>query len=214
MFSVILKVLLALTSLSLSIYLFQLKDRYPDLTKSGWNRVLSGVLLLFGFSLIEILDEFPQAKAVIFGSPVIPLFLEVVFGILGLILIIFGMVNWLTEMSFLKKKSEDKESEFLFLENLASRTRKSSTLIETLEISITEEILMELKRGDFVSLAVAPILAAEKIIGVLALFSRERYKLDSKLENLLQNISSNLGEKIDTLRLAKEVKRRTDKLTQ
>ena len=281
MFSVILKVLLALTSLSLSIYLFQLKDRYPDLTKSGWNRVLSGVLLLFGFSLIEILDEFPQAKAVIFGSPVIPLFLEVVFGICGLMLIIFGMVSWLAEVAFLKKKTEEKESEFLFLENLASRTRKSSTLIETLEnslrevtsflkveasaiwianpatgelilasykglspqlakqfeslttengiinqaaknkeiliqeeISSTEEILMELKRGDFVSLAVAPILAAEKIIGVLALFSRERYKLDSKLENLLQNISSNLGEKIDTLRLAKEVKRRTDQLAQ
>jgi len=281
MFSVILKVLLALTSLSLSIYLFQLKDRYPDLTKSGWNKVLAGVLLLFGFSLIEILDEFPPAKAVIFGSPLIPLFLEVVFGILGLMLIIFGMVNWLSEVSFLKKKSEDKESELLFLENLTSRTRKSSTLIETLEnslrevtgflkveasaiwianpataelilasykglspqlakrlenptvengilsqvvrdkevliheeISSTEEILLELKKENFVSLAVAPILAAEKNIGVLALFSKERYKLDSKLEKLLQNISSNLGEKIDTLRLAKEVKRRTEQLNQ
>ncbi|HKZ22338.1 MAG TPA: GAF domain-containing protein, partial [candidate division Zixibacteria bacterium] len=281
MFSVILKVLLALTSLSLSIYLFQLKDRYPDLTKSGWNRVLAGVFLLFSFSLIEILDEFPQAKALIFGSPVIPLFLEVVFGILGLMLIIFGMVCWLAEVAFLKKKTEEKESEFLFLENLTSRTRKSSTLIETLENSLrevsgflkveasaiwianpatgelvlasykglspqlakqfegltaengiinqaarnkeiliqeeipsTEEILMELKKGDFISLAAAPILAAEKNIGVLALFSKERYKLDSKLEKLLQNISSNLGEKIDSLRLAKEVKRRTDQLAQ
>lgn len=281
MFSVILKVFFALTSLSLSIYLFQLKDRYPDLTKSGWNRVLAGVLLLFGFSLIEILDEFPQVQAVIFGSPVIPLFLEVVFGILGLMLIIFSMVSWLAEASFLKKRAEDKESQILFLENLASRTRRSSTLIETLEnslweisgflkveasaiwisnpasgelvlasykglspqlakrfenlttengiisqaaknketliqeeISSTEEILMELKKGEFVSLAVTPILAAEKNIGLLALFSKERYKLDSKLEKLLQNISSNLGEKIDTLRLAKEVNRKTEQLTQ
>ena len=281
MFSVILKVLLALTSLSLSIYLFQLKDRYPGLTRSGWNRVLAGVLLLFGFSLIEILDEFPQGQAVIFGSPAIPLFLEVVFGICGLMLIIFGMVSWLAEVAFLKKKTEDKESEFLFLENLASRTKRASTLIETLENSLrevsvflkveasaiwianpatgelilasykgltprlakrfenltaengiinqaarnkeiliqeeipsTEEILMELKKGDFVSLAVTPILAAEKNIGLLALFSKERYKLDSKLEKLLQNISSNLGEKIDTLRLAKEVNRKTEQLTQ
>lgn len=279
MFSVILKVFFALTSLSLSIYLFQLKDRYPDLTKSGWNRVLAGVFLLFGFSLIEILDEFLQAQAVIFGSPVIPLFLEVVFGICGLMLIIFGLVNWLAEVAFLKKKTEDKESEFLFLENLISRTKRASTLIETLEHSLreitsflkveacaiwisnpttgelvlasykglspqlakqfenlttengiinqtarnkeilireeipsSEEILMELKKEDFVSLAVVPILAAEKNVGVLALFSKERYKLDSKLEKLLQNISSNLGEKIDTLRLAKEVKRRTDQL--
>lgn len=281
MFSVILKVFLALTSLSISIYLFQLKDRYPDLTKSGWNKVLAGVLLLFGFSLIEILDEFPLAKAVIFGSPLIPLFLEVVFGILGLILIIFGMVNWLREVSFLKKKSEDKEREFFFLGNLASKTRKSSSLIETLEnslrevtgflkveasaiwianpatgelilasykglspqlakqfenmtvengiisqaaknreiliqeeISSTEEILKELKKENFVSLAVAPISAAEKNIGILALFSKERYKLDSNLEKFLENISANLGEKIDTLRLTKEVKRRTGQLTQ
>lgn len=281
MFSVFLKVFLALTSLSLSIYLFQLKDRYPDLTKSGWNRVLAGVLLLFGFSLIEILDEFPQAQALIFGSPVIPLFLEVVFGILGLMLITFGLVNWLAEVSFVKKRTENKESEFFFLENLTSRTRKSATLIEILENSLrevsgflkveasaiwianpatgelvlasykglspqlakqfenltaengiinqaahnketliqeeihsTEEILMELKKGDFVSLAVAPISAAERNIGVLALFSKEKYKLDSRLEKLLQSISSNLGEKIDSLRLAKEVKRRTEQLTQ
>ncbi|OGC76090.1 MAG: hypothetical protein A2145_02825 [candidate division Zixibacteria bacterium RBG_16_40_9] len=281
MFSIILKVLFALTSLWVCIYLFQLKERYPDLTKAGWYKVLSGVLLLFGFSLIEILDEFPNLKAVIFGSPIIPLFLEIVIGILGLMLITFGMISWLTEISFLKKKTEEREKEFLFLEFLSSKTKKSSSLIETLENSLkevtgflrveasaiwitnpatqelilasykglpatlvkkfenldsengiikevarnkepiiqeeipsTEEILMELKKENFVSLALAPILGGDKNMGILALFSKERYKLDSKIGKLLENISSNLGEKIDTLRLAKEVKRKTDQLTQ
>ncbi len=281
MFAIILKVLLALTSLWVCIYLFQLKDRYPDLTKTGWNKVLSGIFLVFGFSLIEVLDQFPDLQAIIFGSPAIPLFLEIVWGILGLLLIIFGMVNWLTEISFLKKKTEDKEKEFLFLESLSAKTKKSSSLIEILEnslrevtgflrvessaiwitnpatqelilasyqglptflvkkfenlslengivnqvvwnkeliiqeeISSTEEILMELKKESFVSLALAPILGSDKNIGILALFAKERYKLDAGVKKVLESISSNLGERIEALRLTKEVKRKTDQLSQ
>ncbi len=281
MFAIILKVLLALTSLWVCIYLFQLKDRYPDLTKSGWNKVLSGVLLLFGFSLIEILDQFPSLQAVIFGSPVIPLFLEIVWGVVALFLIVFGMVTWLTEISFLKKKTEDKEKEFLFLESLSAKTKKFTSLIETLENSLREvtgflkleasaiwitnpatqelilasyqglpallvkkfenltpdngiinqvirnkeliiqeeiasndEFQMELKKENFVSWAVAPILGSDKNIGILALFAKEKYKLDSGVKKVLETISLYLGEKIDILRLSKEVKRKTDQLSQ
>src|SRR5574341_393283 len=281
MFAIILKVLLALTSLWLCIYLFQLKERYPDLTKSGWNKVLSGILLLFGFSLVEILDQFPSLQAVIFGSPIIPLFLEIVWGVVALVLMVWVVVDWLTEISFLKKKTEEKEREFLFLQSLSARTKKFTSLIETLENSLkevtgflrleasaiwitnpatqelilasyqglpsllvkkfeninsdngiinqvirnkeliiqeeiasTEEFLMELKKENFVSWAAAPILGSDKNMGFMALFAKEKYKLDLSAKRVLETISSYLGEKIDSLRLAKEVKRKTDQLNQ
>mgnify|MGYP001617129153 CR=1 FL=1 len=280
MFSVILKVFFTLFLLSILIYLFQLKERFFDLTSRGWNKIISGVFLLSFASLLEILKEFPQLEASIFSHPAVAVFLKISLWIGGLGLIIFGIIAWLVEQSRLKKKTEEKEKEFLFLESLNHKTKKASSLIESLDnflkevnnflavessliwitnpatgelilatyrglsaksaknfeslkiensfltsvakdnealivadISTSDGILQELEKENLNSLMALPLLAGEKNLGVLALCSSEKYKFETKIKNLLENVTGQLAEKIETLRLSKEVKRKTEQLT-
>jgi CheY-like chemotaxis protein/GAF domain-containing protein len=265
----------------LLIFLYSIREKYLVLTFKGWDKLLLGIFVLLLGSLFDLTGNFASVQRVfLLGNLPLDLVLKIGFYTLGMILVVSGPLNWLSEILEWKKKTKEKErivnllvgfsakgrghkslldmfnfvlvevdhyfqvefgaifllddlKEFLILEshvglssnaihNLErirlddsafSRVVKDGTAQLTNDIfSEEKKLALHLKEDNLESLLAAPIVAKGKVSGVLAVFSKERFKFNQEDAKLVLSLGEQMGEIVENMRLGGELMRKDERL--
>jgi len=280
MFTIALEIIFSIFVVSLLIYLSGLKEKFGELTQTGWNRLSTGLIFVLLAGLSGLVEELPFSQS-LFGSSAVSAFLQIGFLILGLAWIFWGVAGWL---GFLRQKREQlatKEEELDFLRTTIISSQKGNALVEILENCLrgttshfkteqaavwvihpaSQELILAAYRGlspqlaknleklaleagipkritsgeiffssqvksgsdsflnslsgsGIESIIAVPISTRQNRLGMLALFSEQKFKFEPSAVPLLSEAVSYLQDRIEFLRLNRELKRKADTLNQ
>ncbi len=278
MFLIFVNVIFSIFVISLLIYLNNLKEHFPDLALSGWNKLTAGLVFFLLSGLTGVFTLLPLGS-VIFSSAQVSYFFQIVFLTLGISWIFWGLTLWFKfiqskrdelardrqELDYIRsalKESHQGESlvEILdsFLKNaslhfqtekavvwianpaageliLASYRGLSPQLTKNLEkLSLSEGIAKQVFAGEIYftsqiktgsdsllntlyseeiqSAILLPARVRQGVIGIMGLFSPQKFKFEPAAGPLLTEALSHLGQRLEYLRLSREIKKKTDTL--
>lgn len=280
MFLVTLEVLFSIFVISLLIYLSTLKERFPEFTQAGWNKLTSGLIFVLLAGITGILAKLPIGPT-LFSSVGVSSFLQIAFLGLGLAWIFWGLSGWLRLVQKRKEELGAKETELAFLYSAIENSKRGNTLIEILDGCLrgitphfktdkaalwiinpaSQKLILASFRGLSPNLAKSlenldlqagipklvssgelyhcnviepgsdhflhllskegiqsalcvPLMASSNRIGMVALLSEQKYKFDPGAISLLQQAVSYVTDRIEFLRLTREIQKKTETLNQ
>src|SRR4030067_1720038 len=129
MFLIALDVLFSIFVIALLIYLSNLKERFPELTQAGWNKLSSGLVFFILSGLTGLLSLLPLGS-LIFSSVNVSHFLQIAFLALGISWLLWGLSLWLKVMRAKKEEVDSQHRELDYIRLALSDSQKGNTLIE------------------------------------------------------------------------------------
>ena len=106
MADIVLETIRSLILVGVIVFLWREGMKRRDLSRTGWNSILCGFLLLLFGSVLDISDNFNQLNPyVVIGETEVEAFLEKIVGYLGgFLLLAIGLVRWIPTVTNVKEK--------------------------------------------------------------------------------------------------------------